>query len=299
MNTQITPYEFVTIIGCGDIGLRVASRWQAKGSGVTGLVTSQDSLKKLELQGVIAHQVNLDDPDPSLPEIKADSLLYYFVPPPARGIEDSRCRQFLSSLGGQPSLPRRIVAISTTGVYGDCSGSMVNEDQVPNPQVDRARRRLDMENQLRTWCEQRSVELIILRVGGIYGPDRLPLDRIRKAVPVLHEELAPKTNRIHEEDLTDICVAAAGVNKKFRIYNISDGTDSNMTEYFYTLADHFNLPRPPAVGWEEAEQIMSAGMLSYLKESRRVDNKRMLNELGIKLRYPTLKQGLNNLEKNL
>jgi hypothetical protein len=112
----------------------------------------------------------------------------------------------------------------------------------------------------------------------------------------LHEELAPKTNRIHEQDLADICVAAASVNENFRIYNVSDGTDSNMTEYFYTLADHFKLPRPPAVGWEEAEQTMSAGMLSYLKESRRVDNTRMINELKIKLRYPNLEKGLAELD---
>ena len=94
-------------------------------------------------------------------------------------------------------------------------------------------------------------------------------------------------------------VAAASVSKAFRIYNISDGTDSNMTEYFYTLADHFNLPRPPAVDWARAEQTMSEGMLSYLRESRRVDNSRMLDELGIQLRYPTLESGLRaiNAEK--
>lgn len=296
MDNQITPYEYVTIVGCGSIGRLVAARWQTRGAEVTGLVASHESLNKLQLHGVNAFQVNLDETGPSLPGIVADSLLYYFVPPAARGAEDSRCRHFLSSLG-RSGLPRRIVTISTTGVYGDCHGALVNEEQAPNPQADRARRRLDMENQLRAWCEQHGVDLIILRVGGIYGPERLPVERIRKAVPVLHEELAPKTNRIHEQDLADICVAAASVNENFRIYNVSDGTDSNMTEYFYTLADHFNLPRPPAVGWEEAEQTMSAGMLSYLKESRRVDNSRMLNELGIKLRYPTLEEGLSVIEK--
>ena len=65
-----------------------------------------------------------------------------------------------------------------------------------------------------------------------------------------------------------------------------------MTEYFYLLADHFRLPRPAAVAWPEAERGMSKGMLSYLKESRRLDNRKMLRELQIKLRYPSLKTWL-------
>jgi nucleoside-diphosphate-sugar epimerase len=162
--------------------------------------------------------------------------------------------------------------------------------------VDRAYRRYDMESQLKHWCEQHNVELVILRVGGIYGPKRLPLKRIRAGTPVLLESLAPKTNRIHEEDLADICVAAAKVDTHFRVYNVSDGTDSNMTEYFFKLADHFKLPRPPAVDWQEAEKTISKGMLSYLKESRRVDSSRMLKELDIKLRYPNLEAGLSEID---
>lgn len=299
MNTQITPCENVIIVGCGDIGLRVAQRWLTHGASVTGIVASQASQKKLELQGVNACQVDLDEPEPVLPEIPGESMFYYFVPPPAKGVEDSRCQHFLFSLSTQQNRPRRIVAISTTGVYGDCGGDRINEAQIPRPTADRAKRRYDMENRLKVWCQQHAVELVILRVGGIYGPNRLPLKRIQDGIPVLHESLAPKTNRIHEEDLADICVAAARVETSYRIYNVSDGTDSNMTEYFYTLADHFHLPRPPAVDWVEAERSMSAGMLSYLKESRRIDNSRMLNELGIKLRYPTLEKGLSEIDPEL
>jgi len=296
MNLQITPYKQICISGCGDIGRRVAKRWQADGLPIMGLITSSGSKNKLIKQGIGAHQVNLDESAPTLPGICDDSLIYYFVPPPIEGVVDIRCQHFLSSLSASAFKPKRIVAISTTGVYGDCSGELINEDQPANPMVDRARRRYDMEIQLRAWCEEHAVELIILRVGGIYGPQRLPLKRVRDGIPVLHEALAPKTNRIHEEDLADICVAAAQVDKSFRIYNVSDGCNSNMTEYFYTLADHFNLPRPPAVDWQEAERIMSKGMLSYLKESRRIDNTRMLKELEIKLRYPSLEKALSEID---
>lgn len=293
MNSQKTPCKSVLIAGCGAIGRLLARRWReiCPDTPLNALVATAVSAQDLKADKVSAQRCNLDDPDPRL-DSPPSELIYYFVPPPQTGVEDTRCAHFLTALQAQSHRPERIVAISTTGVYGDCAGQRVTEDQPVNPVADRARRRYDMEQQLRQWCEQHNVALIILRVGGIYGPDRLPLERIRKGIPMLRPSLAPSTNRIHEYDLVSICLAAAAVKQTYRIYNVSDGSDSNMAEYFNTLADHFSLPRPPAIDWQQAEQQISAGMLSYLKESRRVDNTRMLNELGITLRYPGLKQAL-------
>jgi len=292
MSAKSVMYRGVCIAGCGDIGQRVARLWQVRGIPVTGIVASTASVGRLASQQIPAVQSDFSDMHPALPSIDAHSLLYYFVPPPATGVEDTHCTHFLDALTAQATRISRIVAISTTGVYGNCHGEQVTEDRVPDPQVDRARRRWHMETQLRDWCMQHDVALIILRVGGIYGPGRLPLQRIRDGVPVLLPELAPSTNRIHTDDLAAICVAAADVDHRYRVYNVSDGTDSNMTEYFFTLADYFQLPRPPAVDWPTAEKTISKGMLSYLRESRRVDNTRMLNELRITLKYPTLLAGL-------
>lgn len=285
-------YAGVCIAGCGDIGQRVAQLWLARSVPVMGLVVSEDSLSRLSAHHIPAQLSDFNDPTVDLPTLSKASLIYYFTPPPPSGMVDTRVTHFLKALSRQADKVARIVAISTTGVYGDCAGERVQETRPPAPQAERARRRLDMETQLRNWCDEHQVALIILRVGGIYGPGRLPLQRIKEGVPVLHPELAPSTNRIHADDLADICVAAAHVAHAFRIYNISDGSDSNMTEYFFTLADYFHLPRPPAVGWQEAEQSISKGMLSYLRESRRVDNTRMLKELMPKLRYPNLLAGL-------
>lgn len=298
MTTGKTPYGHVYIVGCGDIGSRVAKRWQIKDVAVTGIVRSPASVEHLAQHDIAAVQCDLGQPACCLPQVAAQSLLYYLAPPPGHGLEDTHVRQLLGCLAQQAQRPVRIVAISTTGVYGDRGGDMVSEDEPPNPQVDRARRRYDMECQLRDWCEQHEVDLIILRVGGIYGPGRLPLERIKKGVPMLHEHLAPKTNRIHADDLAQVCVAAAEVEQHYRVYNISDGTDSNMTEYFLTLADYFQLPRPPLVDWDEAEKVISPGMLSYLRESRRVDNSRMLRELKIKLQYPDLVSGLESCKES-
>lgn len=294
MRQAKTTYKHVYILGCGDIGLRVATRWLQRQIDVIGVVRSGASVQKLEALTVPAVACDLSTATCCLPHIESGSLIYYFVPPPVTGRHDSHCQQLLQCVEQQETKPSRIVAISTTGVYGDRGGELVSEDAPPNPQVDRAQRRYDMERQLQLWCEQRHVDLIILRVGGIYGPGRLPLERIKNALPILREELAPKTNRIHADDLADICIAAAKVDQRYRVYNVSDGTDSNMSEYFLTLADFFNLPRPPQVDWAEAERVMSAGMLSYLRESRRVSNARMLQELEVTLRYPNLNVGLQS-----
>jgi nucleoside-diphosphate-sugar epimerase len=190
------------------------------------------------------------------------------------------------------ALPRRIVLISTTGIYGNCQGEWVDETRPPNPQADRAHRRLDAETTLRAWCEQRGVEWMILRVPGIYGPARLPEQRLREAKPVLREQDAPYSNRVHVDDLVSACLAAARHSPAQRIYNISDGHPTTMTDYFNRVAEALGLPRPPELTPEQAKHALSDGMLSYLAESKRLDNRRMREELGVVPRYPDLDAGL-------
>jgi len=295
MNPAVPDPASVVVVGCGDIGRRVAAGWH--GVPVTGLVSSTASAAQLQQAGIIPLQANLDDPT-SLTDLPvAGALVYYFAPPPATGITDPRMGHFLAAIDHPARLPSRIVYISTSGVYGDRGGEQVNEDTPPNPQVDRARRRYDAEQQLRRFGQQHGVAVVILRVGGIYGPGRLPIKRLQDRVPIIHEHLAPSTNRIHADDLAQICVAAAQRGRADTVYNVSDGTDSNMTAYFNTVADFLKLPRPPTIDWDEAERTLSAGMLSYLRESRRMDNRRMLDELGIDLQYPTLEAGLAAMAK--
>ena len=157
-------------------------------------------------------------------------------------------------------------------------------------------RRHDAERQLNDFAASTGLDLVVLRVGGIYGPGRLPARRLRNRIPIIHEHLAPKTNRIHADDLARVCEAAARHGRPGEIYNVSDGTDSNMTEYFRLIADHLGLPRPPEIDWLEAENSLSEGMLSYLRESRRLDNRKMLRELGVTLEYPTLQDWLATLK---
>jgi len=285
----------VFIVGCGQIGTLVAGRWRYRGARVSALARSPESASRLRGSGIRPVAGDLDRPECLRGLPLSGALVYYFAPPRPSGDQDSRMRAFTAALTVEP-LPVRVVYISTSGVYGDARGGWVNEETPPNPGTDRARRRLDAESALRTWGEEHNVPVVILRVGGIYGPGRLPVGRIKKGLPVLREAESLYTNRIHADDLAQVCVAAAEKGRPDGIYNVTDGQNGTMTRYFNAVADTLGLPRPPAVSLEEAKEVMSAAMLSYLTESRRMDNRRMLEELGVTLRYPDLAAGLRDID---
>jgi len=293
----------VLIIGCGDIGRRVAGRCQQKGATVYGLARSEQSAKELQslnirpVLGDLSHPNSLQGLFSSISNNTEGVDAYYFAPPPSEGTSDPYLHNFLDALSAD-NLPDKIILISTTAVYGDCQGKWVTEEQPVNPQTDRGLRRLDAEQTLRSWSEKNGVPVVILRVGGIYGAGRLPIERLKKGLPILKEEESPFTNRIHQDDLAQICVAAAEHVKEKEhheeIYNVSDGQPSTMSYYFKAVAKANALPQPLEVTKAEAEKVMTAGMLSYLKESRRLDNKKLLQGLSITLRYQNLEDGLQN-----
>lgn len=281
--------ETALIIGYGDIGRRVAALCQLRGWRVHALTRHAVTATQISAAGRPGYVGDLDQPDkfPALPT--ADSLIFYFAPPPPQGEGDPRIRAFLSAIPRE-SAPRKIIYISTSGVYGDCQGAWVTEASAVKPATDRARRRLAAENLLRDWEQRNNVPAVILRVGGIYGPGRLPIERLRRGTPVLCEQDCGYTNRIHADDLAEVCVAAA--ERGHGMYNVSDGHPGTMTDYFNRVADLYGLPRPTQISLDQAKNALSKEMMSYLAESRRLDNRRLLNELGVNLRYPSLQEGL-------
>ena len=184
---------------------------------------------------------------------------------------------------------RRLVYISTSGVYGDCAGELVPETRPVNPRTARAGRRVDAERRLRQWGARQRVPVTLLRAPGIYAGDRLPLDRVRAGTPVLQEPEDSFTNHIHADDLARICIAAMVRGRPCRTYNASDNSGLRMGDYFDMLADRFGLPRPPRLSREEARRQLSPTLLSFMDESRRLTSDRIRRELRITLRYPTVK----------
>ncbi len=288
----------VCIVGCGDIGRRVARRLIASGHRVEGIVKSDRSADQLREIGAHAH---VHDLDREPPRTGADQI-YWFAPPPGEGREDPRLRRWLQKLNeGSLQRPGHIVYISTSGVYGNTGDDWIDESTPLNPQTDRARRRADAEAALHTLCPDRA-RFMILRVPGIYGPARLPRKRLQKVLPVVDDadnSEGPRwSNRIHSEDLADIALAAmqSGINR--RAYNASDGNPTTMCDYFSRCAELLGLPPPPRISLAEARRILSPQMLSFLEESRRLSNRRIILELGVTLRFPTLAQGLPSCLEN-
>jgi len=273
------------IIGCGDIGRRVASLYQDDKTIIQGIVQSEESLKACEKLNIKAQRLNFDNALPLDLDAFIDANIFYFMPPPSEGTEDTRLHKFLTKV---KHLPQRIILISTTGVYGDSKGAWIDESTPINPIAERALRRASAEKTLSNWAAQFDKAYIILRVPGIYAQDRLPLARLKKGLPVVKESEAGFTNRIHADDLALACKAAMASTISAEIINFTDGKPSTMTDYFNQVADYANLPRPPQISMQEAEKTLSAGMISYLKESRRIRNDKMLKLLKIKLKYPDL-----------
>lgn len=281
------------IIGCGYVGERLARQYLDRDRPVQGLVRSSEGLARLAALGIPGIRKDLASDD--LGDLPLDGAqVFHLAPPPGRGVEDTHTRRLVAALG-RAGQPMRIVYVSTTGVYGDCQGAWVDESWPIQPAADRSRRRWDAEQTLRRWSLETGGDLVILRVAGIYGPDRLPLERIRQGVPLVRPEEAPFTNRIHAVDLVAALEAAMERGLSGGVYNACDGHPCTMTDYFLAVADTAGLPRPPLISLAEASGQLSEGMLSYLAESRRLSNRKLIEELGLSLRFPTLADGLRDL----
>lgn len=288
----------VLIVGCGDVGVRVARLVQAAQGEVRAVARSESSAARLAGHGITPVSADLDSVATLQALPAAGKLIFYLAPPPGGGPIDSRMRNFCRALGAGQA-PVKVVYVSTSGVYGDCGGARVDEKTPVNPQTSRAKRRVDAEERLLEWGREFGVPIVILRVTGIYGPGRLPIARIKQGHALLREAESPPTNRIHADDLAMVCLAAAERGADGEVFNVSDGQPGTMTQYFNQIADQLGLARPPQLTMAEARQVMTPMMLSYLTESRRMDNRKMLERLGVVLQYPDLAAGLNNIVAQL
>lgn len=281
----------ILIVGSGDVARRILSRL-ARRARVYAVLRDPYKAAGWRSAGAIPLVADLDVRS-SLDRLRglADAVLH-LAPPPASGHSDSRTRNLLAALGKSESLPRRLVYVSTTGVYGDCSGAKIDETRRLNPESARAIRRVDAENALRTWGRQCGVSVTILRAPGIYAADRLPLERLEKGTPALAESDDVFTNHIHADDLAAACVAALRRGRSHRVYNVVDDSDLKMADYFDRVAEAFGLPHPPRLDREAAARQLSPIQWSFLRESRRIGNRRLKAELSIRLAFPTVDDGI-------
>ena len=225
---------------------------------------------------------DLDDPGTDVPVPATEYSLLYTIPPSGDGTDDRRLSRLLAALD---PVPKRFVYLSTSGVYGDRGGALTDEDLGPAPATSRAIRRRSAELQLIDWCQRMDVPLVILRVPGIYGPDRLGIERIRAGLPLIRESEAGPGNRIHVDDLAACCVRALEEDAPSGIFNVGDGDHRSATWFAKTVAETAGLAMPPEVSRAEAERTFSESRLSFLRESRTLDTTMMRDVLGFEPRY--------------
>lgn len=281
----------ILIVGSGDVARR-ALPWLLRRFRVFALVRQPEAAVELRALGAVPVVGDLDDRQ-SLRRLAgiADAVLH-FAPPPQTGHGDPRMARLLATLAGRSSLPQGVVYISTTGVYGDCAGGRVDETRPCRAQTARGRRRVDAERRLRAFGRRNQVRVALLRAPGIYASDRLPLERLRRGDPVLAADEDVHTNHIHAEDLARIACLALFRAGPGRAYNASDDSGLRMGEYFDAVAERFGLARPPRMARAEIVHHLSPLTLSFMSESRRLDNRRLKRELRLRLRYPTVADGL-------
>lgn len=269
------------IVGCGDVGMRLLPflRDRYRVFAVTSRPERREALRDAGAVPIVA---DLDQPHTLARLARLAPVVLHLAPPQSDGERDRRTRRLIAILPEGTVL----VYVSTTGVYGDCHGEFFDETRPVAPRNARAKRRVDAERVLRRWGRHGGRRAAILRVPGIYAGDRLPVERLARGTPALRPEDDVHTNHVHADDLARIVVAALQRATPQRVYHAVDDTRMTMGEYFDTVADASGLPRPPRLPRAELEKIVSPVQLSFMSESRRLDNRRMKTELGVQLRHP-------------
>ena len=279
--TQKLGRPRLLIVGCGDVGMRllplVCGRFR-----VFAVTSSAHRCAELRAAGAIPIVADLDHPA-SLRRLQnlAPNVIH-LAPPQGDGVIDRRTRHLVAILPAGAD----VVYVSTTGVYGDCQGGLIDETRSVAPHNARAWRRVDAERVLRGWARASGGRLAIVRAPGIYARERLPWVRLSQGTPALRAQDDVYTNHIPADDLAAILALALFRALPGRVYNAVDDTHMKMGDYFDAVADAFGLERPPRVARAQLAAEVSPIKLSFMTESRRMRNERIKGELGVRLRYP-------------
>lgn len=282
----------VLVLGCGDVGLRLLPLLLPRYR-VLAVTSNPQRCAELRAAGAVPIVADLDRPHTLGRVARLAPIIVHLAPPQSEGRRDRRTRNLAAILPEGA----RLVYISTTGVYGDCGGARLDETRAVNPQNARAVRRVDAEGVLRAWARRSGARLSILRVPGIYAAGRLPTERLQKGTPALAAADDVYTNHIHADDLARAAVAALLRGAPNRVYHAVDDTELKMADYFDAVADALGLPRPPRLPRAELERSVSPMMLSFMSESRRLDNRRLKQELGLRLNYPQVQALLTEMAR--
>jgi len=264
---------------------------------IAGTVTTREKAAHLAAAGIGGHKVEafVFDGTDAAPEVTAaltdaDALLVS-APPTEDG--DPVLVQFAGTIAGAPQL-ETIVYLSTIGVYGDHGGAWVDEETPPAPVSERSGARLAAEQQWQALGLRAGRPVAILRLAGIYGPGQNALTQMRSGRAKRIDKPGQAFNRIHVEDIAQ-AIEAALVQRADGIFNVTDDEPTPQGVPVGFAAELLGVAPPPEIPFTEAAKTMSPMALSFYGESKQVRNDKLKRALGMRLRYPTYREGLRAL----
>lgn len=278
--------------GMGFCAETLASRLQPQGWTIIGTSRSEVRIRELAVRGHRA--VTFGDVASS--GILSTSPLYILVSAPPDEKGDPALQAFSERLSAIAGNIAWVGYLSTTGVYGGRQGEWVTEESPAQPLSDRGRRRLKAENDWFAWGRANTVPVQVFRLAGIYGPGRNQLVSIQEGSARRIEKPGQVFSRIHVEDVATVLQASMRQPNPGRVYNVCDDEPAPPQEVVAFAAHLLGREPPPLEPFELAKSTLSPMAASFYQESKRVDNSRMKAELGVRLAYPTFREGLSALQ---
>lgn len=265
-------------IGHGYSAEALARRLLPQGWRVIGTTRRADKARRIQAAGV--EPVLL--PGPLEAALAEATHILVSVAPDEAG--DPILRDHLEEL--RAARPVWVGYLSTTAVYGDHAGGWVDEEAALTPSTARGHARVAAE---RGWAAL-GLPLQIFRLAGIYGPGRGPFEKVRDGTARRIIKPGQVFSRIHVEDIAQVLEASIARPRTGGIYNVCDDDPAPPEDVIGHAAELLGLPLPPAIPLDQAEMTPMAR--SFYAESKRVRNDRIKDELGVRLLYPTYREGL-------
>jgi nucleoside-diphosphate-sugar epimerase len=288
------PMSRLLCFGFGFCARTLAERVSKSGWLITGTSRTAEGCAEIAARGFAAVRFDALAPiDPSI--IAGHDHILLSIPPDENG--DPVLRWHVEHILANRRSVRWIGYLSSTAVYGDRGGGWVDESAPLVPSSERAARRVHAEEQWLGLCRICSLPVHIFRLAGIYGPGRNQLLSIRAGTARAIVKPGQVFSRIHVEDIAGVLEASIAAPRPARIYNVCDNEPAPPENVVAYAAELMSTPPPPRV--DVALAGLSPMALSFYDDSKRVSNRRIKEELGYRLLYPTYREGLTALKATL
>lgn len=278
------------VFGLGYSAGAFARVMKGRAQSIGGTVRSEEKAARLRAEGIAAVVFDGKVPGPGVGSALADAThLLVSIAPGEAG--DPVLAHHAADILAAGKLGW-IGYLSTVGVYGDYGGAWVSERTTPHARQGRSLRRLEAEKAWQTLADDRETPLATFRIAGIYGPGRNALKNLEDGTARRIVKPGQVFNRVHVDDIAAVLAAALEKNAA-GVFNLADDEPCPPQDVVEFAANLMGVALPPEIPFASAD--LSPMARSFYGESKRVSNRRIREELGVALRYPTYREGLKSL----